>query len=199
MDFVRFLKQFAWPVGLAIVAAVFLVLDMIGRAQEVAAFGLPVWAWVLIAAVLFLSAVILFFYQVHKRIENVGTNKAGGHLSTLLTPLPHKETKEERRDRLERKELIRQAREIVTSVLGYASQDRDVRATLETSAAYYNLRPHLSAQFFERMKSNPITDSMAASFRPFESQVPPLAAAFFVELDRLEAEWGLLALSSKSV
>lgn len=72
-----FLRQHALPAILAIGAAIAWALDMIGRAQEV--IGLPGWLWQAAAGGLIVISVLVFFYQVHKRVE-----AAGGPLKEVL-------------------------------------------------------------------------------------------------------------------
>ena len=66
-----FLRQHTLPAILAIGAAIAWMLDMIGRAQEI--IGLPGWVWQAAAWGLIVLSVLVFFYQVHKRVEAAGS------------------------------------------------------------------------------------------------------------------------------
>jgi len=184
MRFLKFLRAYALPVFLAFVGGIFWVLDMIGRWQQIV--GMPGWIWGSMAGLLILSAVIVFFYQVHRRIEDaLATPGQLPHkLSVLLSNPMHEETKEQRREREEKREAIKAGRRIVAIAMG--RQDlTDFAKDVQTYAWFYKLRPHLDQSFVASLIGGTQNANLSGA------SALALVYALASELDRLEQKWKL--------
>jgi hypothetical protein len=69
MGFLRFLRQFALPVFLTVSATLIAIFDTVSRVELIWNLGLPGWVWGPISGMLFLLALLVFFYQIHRRLE----------------------------------------------------------------------------------------------------------------------------------
>jgi hypothetical protein len=85
-----------------------------------------------------------------------------------------------------REKLIRDARNFVVKATAKHGADTDFKRELEKFAPFFELRPHLSAHYLEKL------DAPRTTYVPREgTRLPALGSWFLDELDRLEKEWRL--------
>jgi hypothetical protein len=83
-------------------------------------------------------------------------------------------------------QLIREARQFVVRATASKGIGTDFKRELEAYAPYFELRPHLSAEFRAKM------NAQRTLFAPGHgTRLPALATFFLDELDSLEGKWGL--------